>query len=111
MRKNRNQSLYLKELSMLDYGKAPELIQKLFMHLKYKEPMDKILIQKAVHGNPEYFEWRKKPSFSDRFKRLSNLKESMRIEMQLPKANAGTVKISGEAGPESAEALGKLMEE
>lgn len=111
MRKNRNKALYLRELSILEYGKAPELIQKLFMHLKYKEPMDKILIQKAVHGYPEYFEWRKKPSFSDRFKRLSNLKESMRIEMQLPKDHAGTVKLSGKVGKEGAEALGKLMEE
>lgn len=109
MRKNRNKALYLKELSMIDYGKAPELIQKLFNHLKYKEPMDKIQIQKAMHGYPEYFEWLASPSFSDRFKRLSNLKEAYRIDMK--NISPGTVTIKGEAGAETAEALGKLIEE
>jgi hypothetical protein len=108
MRKNRNKALYLKELSILDYGKAPELIQKLFDHLKYKEPMDKIQIQKAVHGYPDYFEWRTKPSFSDRFKRLSNLKEAYRIDMK--NISPGTVKMKGEAGAETAAALGKLIQ-
>jgi hypothetical protein len=115
MKKN-HYKIHLIEVSDKYLEEAPAIVRKVYRAIQNKEPVSKQEKELAVKFT-DYFrlEEVQMRSFSEAFKRVSNVKEAIQMnrkkfEKVKQKTGPGTISISGEVtNPESIEALGKLI--
>lgn len=113
--KKKHYKIHLIEVSEKELSEAPVIVRKVYAALKNNEPVsnaDKAIAVKFT----DYFrlEEVKVRTFSQAFKRVSNVKQAIAIEKKkvekrmARKLKPGEIRIEGTAGPESSKALGDL---